>query len=39
MNRIGKPWELVGSVIYLISEASSFVTGQNIIVDGGYSIW
>lgn len=35
MERWGKPEELVGTVIYLASEASSFVTGQVIHVDGG----
>jgi gluconate 5-dehydrogenase len=35
MERWGKPEELVGTLIYLASEASSFVTGQVIHVDGG----
>ncbi len=35
MERWGKPDELVGTVIYLASAASSFVTGQVIHVDGG----
>ncbi len=39
MKRIGKPEDLMGSVIYLASNASSFVTGQNLIVDGGWSVW
>lgn len=36
-NRFGKPEELCGAVQYLISEASSFVTGTVIVVDGGFN--
>ena len=35
MNRYGKPYELLGSIIYLISNASSYITGQDIYIDGG----
>lgn len=37
MARYGKPEELVGAVLWLASEASSFVTGAEIVVDGGFS--
>jgi NAD(P)-dependent dehydrogenase (short-subunit alcohol dehydrogenase family) len=37
MGRYGKPEELVGAVIWLASDAASFVTGAEIAVDGGFS--
>jgi len=35
MNRIGQPRELIGPVVFLASDASSFVTGHTLPVDGG----
>ena len=35
MNRYGKPEELFGIIVYLISGASSYVTGQDFYIDGG----
>ena len=37
MNRFGEPRELIGAVLWLCSEAASFVTGAEITVDGGFS--
>ena len=37
MKRYGEPKELVGAVLWLLSDASSFVTGAEIAVDGGFS--
>ena len=39
MNRIGQPHELKGAALLLCSEAGSYITGQNLCVDGGWSIW
>jgi NAD(P)-dependent dehydrogenase (short-subunit alcohol dehydrogenase family) len=36
MGRFGNTEELVGSAVFLASEAASFVTGQTIVVDGGF---
>jgi dehydrogenase/reductase SDR family member 4 len=38
MRRIGEPQDIVGAIIYLASDASSYVTGQVIAVDGGATI-
>jgi NAD(P)-dependent dehydrogenase (short-subunit alcohol dehydrogenase family) len=35
LGRHGQPVDIAGTVVYLASEASAFVTGQVLIVDGG----
>ena len=39
IGRMGTENDIVGAIVYLLSDASSYVTGQNIVVDGGYSSW
>ena len=36
MGRFGRTEELVGAAVYLASDAASFVTGQTLVVDGGF---
>ncbi len=38
-QRLGKPEEILGTALFLASEASSYITGATIFVDGGYSVW
>lgn len=39
LKRMGSESDIVGAVIYLSTNLSSWVTGQNIIVDGGWGVW
>jgi NAD(P)-dependent dehydrogenase (short-subunit alcohol dehydrogenase family) len=38
LKRYGKPEEVAYAVIYLLSDASSFTTGTNLVVDGGFTL-
>lgn len=38
LGHMGKPADVANLVIYLASDESSFITGQNIVIDGGYTL-
>ena len=39
MGRMAEVSDLVGAVVYLASEASDFMTGHDMVIDGGYTAW
>ena len=38
LKRFGTPQDMANAIVYLLSDASSFVTGTELVVDGGYSL-
>jgi gluconate 5-dehydrogenase len=39
MGRVGEPQEVASAVLFFLAPASSFVTGQNLAIDGGWTSW
>lgn len=39
LRRFADPTDIVGAVIFLASDAANYITGHDLVVDGGYSVW
>ena len=38
LKRLGTPQDMANGIVYLLSDASSFVTGTELVIDGGYTL-